>query len=127
MNTTEPEREGADAESSISIERTVGFTQIGPAYHPLFDKFESEHITQFLSQTHDEDQQEQQIRKSNRWFRLGYVVIGVLVFVFLTWFLLPAHPDLYLEILKVIGIFAAGIGGGYGIRAYQERHSERAG
>ena len=25
----------------------------GPAYHPIFEKFESEHVSQFLTQTHE--------------------------------------------------------------------------
>ena len=28
----------------------------GPAYHPIFDKFEGEHVTQFLSQSHQSDE-----------------------------------------------------------------------
>ena len=99
----------------------------GPAYHPIFEKFESQHVSQFLTQTHEADREERQLRRGNRWFRLGYAVIGVCIFVFLTWFLLPAHADLYLEILKVLGIFGAGAAGGYGLRAYQDRRPDRSG
>lgn len=99
----------------------------GPAYHPIFEKFESEHVSQFLTQTHEADREERQLRRGNRWFRLGYVAIGVFIFVFLTLFLLPAHSDLYLEILKVLGIFGAGAAGGYGLRAYQDRRPDQSG
>ena len=98
----------------------------GPSYHPIFEKFEAEHVTQFLKQTHETDREERQLRRGSRWFSLGYVVIGVLIFVFLTLFLLPDHADLYLEILKVLGIFGAGAAGGYGLRAYQDRKDPAA-
>ena len=93
----------------------------GPSYHPIFEKFEREHVTQFLEQTHQTDRDERQLRRGNQWFRLVYVAIAVLVFVFLTLLLLPDHAALYLEILKVLGIFGAGAAGGYGLRAYQDR------
>ena len=93
----------------------------GPAYHPIFDKFESGHVSKFLDQTHEAGREERQIRREDRRFRFGYVLIGVGIFVFLTWFLLPDHAALYLEILKALGIFGAGAAGGYGLRAYQER------
>lgn len=98
----------------------------GPAYHPIFEKFESEHVSQFLAQTHETDREERQLRRGDRWFRLGYVLIGVLIFLFLTWFLLPDHAALYLEILKALGIFGAGAAGGYGLRAYQDRRPDQS-
>lgn len=97
----------------------------GPAYHPIFEKFESRHVSQFLSQTHEADREERQIRRGNRWFRLAYVGIAVVIFLSLTFLLLPDHSVLYLEILKVIGAFVAGTAGGYGLRAYQERRPDR--
>ena len=97
----------------------------GPAYHPIFEKFESEHVSQFLTQAREEDREERQFRGGNRWFRLGYVGSSVGVFLFLTLFLLPDHSALYLELLKVLGAFGAGIAGGYGLRAYQERRPGR--
>ena len=47
--------------------------------------------------------------------------LGVSVFVFLTLLLLPEQARTYFEILKSLGIFAAGAAGGYGLRTYQER------
>ena len=54
----------------------------GPAYHPIFEKFESQHVSQFLTQVREEDREERQFRGGNRWFRLGYVGISVGVFLF---------------------------------------------
>ena len=101
---------------------SVGST--GGIYHPIFDKFESGHVTQFLDHAHKHEIDDSRFRSKGRWFRLGYVVIGVAVFVFLTVFLLPAQPSMYFGILKGVGIFSAGVAGGYGIKTYQSSTRE---
>ena len=98
----------------------AAISRTGPAYHPIFDKFESEHVSQFLRQAHEQDQDEQQFARSSRWFRLVYALMGLGVFVFMTVLLLPEHGSLYVEILKGLGIFAAGAAGGYGLKAYRD-------
>lgn len=120
-NVTEPEERGRGVEPPrVAQEIVASFARSGPVFHPIFDKFGPEHVTQFLRQTHEVDIGEQQRRKSNRWFRLTYVLVGVAVFGFLTWFLLPDQSELYLRILEYLGIFAAGGAGGYGLKAYQD-------
>lgn len=122
---TEPRTGKGDSRPRVLQEIVASFDQSsGPIYHPIFDKFESEHVSQFLAQTHETDRDERRLRRGDRWFRLGYVLIGVFIFLFLTWFLLPDHAALYLEILKALGIFGAGAAGGYGLRAYQERRPD---
>lgn len=96
----------------------------GPAHHPIFDKFESAHVTQFLNHAHESDEAGHRLQRGNRWFKLGYVLTGVGVFVFLSVWLLPEHSDLYLDILAGLGLFAAGAAGGYGFKAYQDQHRE---
>ncbi len=90
-------------------------------HHPIFGKFEPEHVTQFLTNVREREQDESHYKKGGRWFRLAYVLIGIGVFVFLTLLLLPDQSDLYFQILKGIGIFGAGIAGGYGIKTYMDR------
>lgn len=97
----------------------------GPAHHPIFEKFESEHVTQFLSQAHETDQEERDVRRSNRWFHLGYTILGLGVFVFLTVLLLPKQSELYTEIMKTVCIFAGGVAGGYGLKAYQDQRKSQ--
>ena len=55
----------------------------------------------------------------------GPVYHPIIIFIFLTLFLLPEHAALYLEILKALGIFGAGAAGGYGLRAYQDRRPDQ--
>lgn len=120
-NVTDPEERGREVERpKVFQEIVAGFARSGPVFHPIFDKFGPEHVTKFLRQTHEQDIGEQQLRKGNRWFRLIYVLVGVAVFAFLTLLLLPEQANLYLEILKGLGFFAAGGFGGYGLKAYQD-------
>ena len=46
---------------------------------------------------------------------------AVALFVFLTVFLAPDSPELYVEILKAAIAFAGGMGAGYGLKAYRSR------
>ena len=121
------ERRNSGAESALQ-DVVAGFFQgNSAAYHPIFDKFQTEHVTQFLNQTSEADAQERQLRRSDRWFRLVYVLLATAVFAFLTLYLLSDHAALYIEILKSLGIFGAGVAGGYGLKTYQEQRSRDAG
>ncbi len=112
----QPGAHGDDPSQRVGIlqEITASSTRIRPSYHPIFDKFESKHVTQFLTDTH-------QLRSTNRWFHLAYAIIGVSIFAFLSWFLLPEWPELYFDILMFLGVFAAGGAGGYGLKSWQSQ------
>ena len=103
------------------VEEFTGIAQFGPMHHPIFSKFEPEHVTQFLANVREREQDESHYKKGGRWFRLAYVLTGIGVFVFLTLLLLPDQSDLYFQILEYVGIFAAGFAGGYGIKTYMDR------
>lgn len=96
----------------------MGSVRSCPACHPIFDKFESQHVTQFLKDSFESDAARHQTLRSNRWFRLAYFGLGVALFVFLTLLLLPDRSDLYFQILQGLGLFASGLAGGYGIKSY---------
>lgn len=98
----------------------MGAVRSGPTFHPIFEKFESQHVTQFLNDASESDADRRKMERGNRWFRLAYVGIGAVIFCVLTWILLPDHSDLYFQLLQGLGIFVAGLLGGYGIRTYQE-------
>ena len=99
----------------------MGAVRSGPVYHPIFDKFETQHVTQFLEDASESDAAKHKMRMGNRWFRLAYVGTAVAMFIFLTIYLSPEHSDLYFQLLQGLGIFAAGLAGGYGIKSYQEK------
>ena len=62
--------------------------------------------------------------KSSRNYTLIYILIFVSLFVFLTIFLVKDNRDLFIEILKVVAIFAGGFGSGYGIKSYRDNKKE---
>ena len=107
--------------SRIVQEMFMGAVRSGPVYHPIFDKFEPQHVTQFLEDASESDAAKHKMRMGNRWFRLAYVGTAVTMFIFLTIYLLPEHSDLYFQLLQGLGIFAAGLAGGYRIKSYQEK------
>lgn len=120
---TGQEPDPAKATSGIArvVQETfMGAFRSGPTFHPIFDKFEPEHVTQFLKDASESDADRRKMERGDRWFRLVYVAIGVAIFCGLTVILLPGHPDLYFQLLQGLGIFVAGLLGGYGIRTYQE-------
>ena len=90
------------------------------AYHPIFEKFEPGHVDKFLDQSHEEDMEHLRIRRSGRWFPLVYVVLFLVALGWLVVVLLPQDRDLLAEILKLGAVFLGGLGGGYGIKSYQE-------
>lgn len=98
----------------VITQRMASFTRVGVSHHPVFDKFEPQHVTQFLTNTHKN-------QSADRWFRLTYTLIGVAVFIMLSLFLLPQWADIYFDILMYAGIFTAGGAGGYGLKSWRSQ------
>ena len=119
-NTSEADTSAVAVVQQISARLT---RTSGPSYHPIFDKFEGEHVSQFLDLSHQSDEAERSVRRSGRWFKAGYTILGLGLFVFLTVWLLPEQADLYSEIVKSVCLFAGGLAGGYGLKAYQDRRT----
>jgi len=97
-----------------------GFGPGGRAFHPVFDKFESGHVEKFLDHSHTEDMERIRLRKRSHWFGLVYVILTLVAFGWLVSTLLPENKDLLVEFLKIGVAFAGGVGGGYGLKSYQE-------
>ena len=70
-------------------------------------------------------QEERDVRRSNRWFHLGYAGLALGVFVFLTVLLLPDESALYTGTVKIVCLFAGGVAGGYGLKAYQDQRKSQ--
>lgn len=121
-----PDRE--DEESGMPspppmVREMMAMFGVGPGgrpHHPVFDKFEPEHVDKFLDHSHAEDLERLRIRKHGRWFALAVLVVLLLAFGWLVNELLPENKDLLAEFLKMGVAFAGGIGGGYGLKSYQE-------
>lgn len=89
--------------------------------HPLFEKFTSQHIDKFLDYSQKDDDNNYRLKSTNRWFHLLYVVLGLGSLLALIFFLAPQNQELLTEFLKLLVVFASGLGSGYGLRSYQER------
>ena len=124
----EPDANGPANRGTQSIQEVqevvAGYFRSGPGHHPVFDKFEPQHVTQFLKNTSESDKSKQQFRSSNRWFRLFYVMLGIGVFGSLTLLLMPDQSELYFQLLQGLGLFGGGFAGGYGLKSHQDQRSE---
>lgn len=88
--------------------------------HPLLEKVEPEHIHKILDYTHQDEQNSYKYACSNRFFRVGYVIIGLAFAAFLIIYLQPKDPQLFNDILKYVVGFLGGFGAGYGWKKYQQ-------
>lgn len=58
----------------------------------------------------------------SRWFTFAYVVMGLIVFLFLTVYFAGSDKELYKEMLKLGIVAAGGFGGGFGLKTYLDRN-----
>ncbi|MCD4692692.1 MAG: hypothetical protein K8R79_07255 [Calditrichales bacterium] len=92
-----------------------------PVYPQLLSKLNEGHITKILDLSEKDDDRVFKDIQSSRKFTLTYVIIFIALFVFITLFLVGKNPALYQDILKVIVVFAGGLGSGYGLKTYLEK------
>ena len=90
----------------------------GSRSHPLFEKFTEDHVHKYLDYIQRDDDNEHNLRSSNRWFHLVYTIIGIAFFGFLIVYLLPKDKALLNDLIKLLVTFAGGVGSGYGLKSY---------
>ena len=69
--------------SIISREISSFFAQSGRRYHPIFDKFGPEHVSQFLKNSHERDTANQRQLSTDRNYTFAYFAVIVGIFIFL--------------------------------------------
>lgn len=89
--------------------------------HPLFEKFTDDHVHKYLDYIQKDDDNAFALQRSNRWFHLAYVLIGIGLFVFLMVYLVPKDKAMFDQIFKMLVAFAGGFGGGYGVKTFRDR------
>ncbi len=94
-------------------------TSSGPLTHPLFDKFTDAHIDKYLDYIQRDDDHEYDLKRTNRWFYLGYALLAMCVFIAGVVYLLPRDKDLLIQLIQIIVLIAGGIGAGYGIKSHR--------
>lgn len=95
----------------------------GPIPHPLADKINDKHIDKILDLAEKDDERVFQDTSQSRRYTLAYLALFVALFVFATVFLVGKDTELYKEILKLLAIFAGGLGSGFGIKSYMDKKS----
>nr|VFK60744.1 MAG: hypothetical protein BECKTC1821F_GA0114240_104914 [Candidatus Kentron sp. TC] len=106
------------------IEIGMSMHRFGPMPNPLTEKLTEKHIDKILDLSAQSEDRSFKETTQSRWFTLIYASIFVVLFVFVTIFLVQADKDLYKEALKLFAIFAGGFGGGFGIKTYLDRGKE---
>jgi len=92
-------------------------TSSDPRHISLFEKFTDEHIDKYLDYIQRDDDQEYDLKRTNRWFYLGYALMALGMFVAGVVYLLPRDKDLLIQLIQIIVLIAGGIGAGIGIKS----------
>ena len=79
--------------------------------NPIADKITSEHITQIISRSDDQDQRDRSERKGERNYNLILIILGLVFVAFLIVFL-QSNEDLLIKIVIGIISFIGGFGFG---------------
>ncbi|HEY0006379.1 MAG TPA: hypothetical protein VGB17_16475 [Pyrinomonadaceae bacterium] len=95
-----------------------------PVFNPIYKKINESHIDKILDQADKDSQRDYDEGVSTRKYSLVYTVIVLIFLAGMTVFLVNTDRELYKEVLKLILPFLAGMAGGYGLKAYQDRDKE---
>ena len=101
---------------SFSMERTP----VSPVYE-LAKKISSKDVGQLVRAVCEAQGLEFEVHKRSQWFHLGYAVLGIVVFIFLTIFFGNKDINAYMQIIRFLFAFFAGFGSGFGAKAYFDR------
>lgn len=102
------------------VKQSFGFIS-GAVSNPMTKKITSEHITKIIDSDREFTKGEMELRKSNRNYTLGYVILIIALFVFLTIYLATSNSTLYQAILTHVGAIIAGFGAGWGFNSARNR------
>ena len=90
---------------------------IGPVRNPVLEKVTEEHITKVIELTGEDS-------KADRRYKMAYTVLGaifgLIVFLVLTYHILPLDKELYKQLLQGLAVFVGGLGTGYGVQRWRD-------
>lgn len=95
----------------LEVQRFFQSSYIGPAPNPLLDKLTSDHVSEIIAESREDNKRRYDFATSGRWIKLIYFFIGVVVVSLLTIFLLPYDSEMYFRVIELLVVF----GGGYGV------------
>jgi hypothetical protein len=88
---------------------------VGPMINPIIEKFNDDHIDKYLDYMQRDDENEHQLKRTNRWFYLITLIIFLGVVVFLLVYLLPRDRELLTTLMQIFLALAGGVGAGFGL------------
>jgi hypothetical protein len=118
--TTDIQAISPDVKRQIQAFMAMFQSQIRMPTNPLFDKFTEAHIDKYLDYVQRDDDNAYELKKSNRWFYLGYFVLALVVLGAAIVYLLPRDKDFLEAVIRILVVLAGGIGAGYGLKSRKE-------
>ena len=89
--------------------------------NPIFEKFTEAHIDKYLDYVQRDDDNEYNLRKTNRLYYLAYFVISIMTLGAAIVYLLPKDKDFLESVIQIIVVLAGGIGAGYGLKSNKDK------
>lgn len=90
--------------------------------HPTLPPLSSGQLDTLMNQSFEMEKEEIRLKESGRWFHLFYCLLAVGAFLFLVVYLLSNnYKEVLLDLLKIFVGLIGGFGGGYAVKAYQDR------
>ncbi|MGE5343786.1 MAG: hypothetical protein ACM3SY_20140 [Candidatus Omnitrophota bacterium] len=89
-----------------------------PSLSPIISKMDGHHIDRMLDITEKSENMAFKDVQHSRIYQLIYIILAILVFVFLTIFLVGKDTELFKEIIKLFIIFVGGVGAGFGLKTH---------
>lgn len=110
------------------VRKTVRETFLGvagPTRHPVLSKINEGHISTLLEQSGKDDERAFEDKQSVRKYGVFYALLASALFVFLTVYLVQVDLAIYQEVLKIIVVFAGGVGSGFGLKSYLDKRQNK--
>lgn len=107
--------EAIPEEDRREVSRIINSTMISGIMqrkNPIADKITTEHITQLITKSEEQDKRDREERKGERTYNLILILIALIFIGFLIIFLQSSNEDLLMKIIIAIFSFIGGFGFG---------------
>lgn len=108
------------------LQTTLSMQRISstPFRSPIQEKINESHISKILEIVEKDDERAFADTQASRKYTLINIVIFLLFLGFLTVFLVNKDLETYRELLKLLIIYAGGLGSGFGLKGYVDKKNK---
>jgi hypothetical protein len=99
-------------------------SQIGMRTNPLFEKMTEGNIDKYIDTVQKDDEHSFDLEKRDRWFRLVYFVLTLIVVGAAVVYLLPRDKEFLMKAFETLLWFGSGFGAGYGLKSHFDAQSD---